>query len=126
MLVFPGAAVAGDIYACGGTITETNGYRTSFTMNGQSNVTQVSGANLSTLTLYFTLSGQYTLTMTVETPSGTYSCQWVIHVIGPGLRVELCWDTTGDADLDVHLGKHDTTNAWFSTTASTADCHYAN
>ncbi len=108
-----------------GPCYETNGNRTSFTMNGQSNVTQVSGPTMSTLTLFFTLSGQYTLTMTVQTPSGPLSCSWVIHVVGPGLRVELCWDTTTSTDIDIQLGKVGVTDNWFGYTDPTHDPCFA-
>jgi hypothetical protein len=82
-----------------------------------------------------TLSGSYTVTVTMVTPTGTVSCTFVVHVRGPGLRVELCWDKTGPsalggADIDLHV--HDSaTTPWF-TTALTGydynpdDCYYAN
>ncbi|HUT76320.1 MAG TPA: hypothetical protein VM285_01450 [Polyangia bacterium] len=99
--------------------------KTSFTINGQS-VTQLQGPNLSQVTLNFSLSGSYELTLTVETPGGPLSCSWIVRVQAPGLRVELCWDTTGVADIDLHMGRYGRTSNWFSTTATTADCHYAN
>ncbi len=98
----------------------------SFTMNGDK-TTMIEGPNLSNPTLYFNLSGNYELTLTVTTPnSGDLQCTWIIDVEGPGLRVELCWDTTGSVDLDLHLGKLDTTAAWFETGSTVADCFYAN
>ncbi len=100
--------------------------KTSFTMNGQA-TTQVAGASESQLRLNFQLSGSYTLTMRVHTPNaGILECSWVIRVIGPGMRIELCWDTTGSTDIDLHLGKIGRTSAWFATDASTADCFYGN
>jgi hypothetical protein len=103
--------------------------KTSFTMNGSS-VTSVSGTGLSTLNLYFNLSGSYTLTLTIVSPiNGTLTCSWVIRVIAQGLRVELCWDTTGTSDIDLRLGKTNVTTTtatsdWFTTNNTHEDCGY--
>ena len=44
---------------------------------------------------HFTLSGDYTVTLTVVGADGiTYTCTWVQHIIGPGVRFELCWDNS--------------------------------
>ena len=100
--------------------------KTSFTMNGSS-TTLVEGPSLSQLTLNFQLSGSYTLTLRVYTESqGIMECTWVLRVQGPGLRVELCWDTTGDTDIDLHLGKLGRTADWFEENVTTADCYYYN
>jgi len=107
-----------------GPCDEVLGY-TSFTMNGLS-TTHVEGASLSTLTLNFTLSGSYTLTLTVHTASETFTCTWVIDVIAPGLRIELCWDTTGPVDVDLHLGRIGVTSDWFDYSGTDADCYYTN
>jgi hypothetical protein len=77
------------------------------------------------------LSGDYTFTMTVVGQDGmTYVCTFIVHVRGPGLRIELCWDTSGDVDLDLHVHKPGTTSNWFgdpqSATPSTEDCFYQN
>ena len=68
--------------------------------------------------------------MTVTDTTGQqHSCTFIIHVKGPGLRVELCWDTTGDADIDLHVHRPGTTTPWFTTDGSTAnpdDCYYLN
>ena len=47
----------------------------------------ITNGNTATPTIGFTLSGDYTVTMTVNTPDGTYQCVFVVRVIGPGLRV---------------------------------------
>ena len=102
--------------------------RTTFTMNGVA-TTMVEGtpAAAKNLTLHFTLSGDYTLKLTVTAASGeTMSCSWVIHVVADGLRVELCWDTTGTTDLDLHLGKQGRTTAWFGTSNNHEDCFWYN
>lgn len=65
--------------------------------------------------VHFTLSGDYTVTLTVVDSDGeTHTCKWVQHVQGPGVRVELCWDhqggsDEGGADLDLHVHKYDGT-----------------
>jgi hypothetical protein len=61
----------------------------------------------------FTLSGSYRVSLVIETASGELRCDFLLHVRGEGLRVELCWDKTGplaarhsDAvDLDLQLAK---------------------
>ncbi|HOW52314.1 MAG TPA: hypothetical protein PLV42_09765 [bacterium] len=104
--------------------------KVSYTMNG--NFVSQATTTASSMTLKFYLSGQYTLTMTAHTPSGDYSCSWVIHVVGPGLRVEMCWDTTTSTDVDLHMGRlvnglgGSTTSDWFSNSNTSEDCYYAN
>ncbi|HTP26284.1 MAG TPA: hypothetical protein VMK12_11560, partial [Anaeromyxobacteraceae bacterium] len=76
-------------------------------------------------TAHFTLSGDYTVRLEVEDTDGeTHQCQWVQHINGPGVRLELCWDKTGDngSDIDLHVHQPGNTTSWFS---STADCYYA-
>jgi hypothetical protein len=99
----------------------------SYTLNG-TQTTVVQGATLSTLTFHPTLSGDYTVhvTMTLPNGGGTYECTFIVHIVGPGLRVELCWDTTGSDDIDLHLHQPDSTAAWFTTTGTGPDCHYQN
>jgi hypothetical protein len=68
------------------------------------------------------------MTATLE-GGGTFSCNWIVHVVAPGLRVELCWDATGPTasehfggtvDVDLHMGKTGVTPAWFDGD----DCDY--
>jgi hypothetical protein len=54
------------------------------------------------------------------------------------LRVETCWDTTGRADIDLHLHRAGSTTPWFTTTPNVSpmnltygdinpdDCYYFN
>ena len=90
------------------------------------------GQNTDTLTLTPTLSGDYTVTLTIVTVAGdVLECTFIVHIAGPGLRVELCWDTTGSADIDLHLHNSGTTTPWFTTelTGSNVnpdDCYYRN
>lgn len=92
----------------------------------------LTGANTSQLTLYPTLSGDYTVTVTITAADGTvYTCTFIVHIAGPGLRFELCWDTTGSADIDLHVHKDGTTSPWFTTNPNNSninpeDCYYAN
>jgi hypothetical protein len=76
----------------------------------------------------FSLSGSYTVDLVVVTSHGELRCSFEVHVRGPGLRVELCWDKTGptaqahgDAvDLDLHLAKLDVTQQF----ESPSDCYW--
>ena len=65
-----------------------------------------------TPTFHFNLSGDYPVTMTVQTPDGPRSCSFLVHVTGPGLRVELCWEGTGLRDIDLHLMREDLASQW--------------
>jgi hypothetical protein len=99
----------------------------------------LTGANTATPTIKFTLSGNYTITMTVVGTDGkTYTCKWVQHVAGPGLRFELCWDHTGTsaqggADLDLHVHSAKNTSDWFEVKLGPGpkqpnpdDCNFVN
>lgn len=95
--------------------------------NGQLSF-RLTGGNSRDAGLQLTLSGDYTVTLTVTRADGsTFTCTWIVHVRAPGLRVELCWDITGPTstfftavDVDLHLGKTGTTTAWFAAN----DCFY--
>jgi hypothetical protein len=94
----------------------------------------LTGANTSTVTFHPTLSGDYTFTLTVVAADGTvYTCTFIVHVRGPGLRVETCWDTTGSVDIDLHLHRDDGMTPWFTTDGTSTssdynndDCYYLN
>jgi hypothetical protein len=96
--------------------------------NGQLSFT-LSNADRQDASIQFTLSGDYTVKMKVTLHGGSVIvCTWVVHVRAPGVRVELCWDTTGPTsaggtpiDIDLHLGKHGSTPSWFDA----GDCYYA-
>ncbi|HXU68383.1 MAG TPA: hypothetical protein VN947_03590 [Polyangia bacterium] len=128
-LFFPGAATSWSWTVVGGPCDQlfystTMGHNQSFTLTG---------ANTKDAVAHFTLSGDYTVTLTVVGADGqTYSCTWVQHIIGPGVRFELCWDhSDSEDDIDLHVHKPGTTTAWFSTTGSSSnnnpdDCFYYN
>lgn len=60
------------------------------------------------------LSGDYTVTLTVVTAEGTtLTCTFVVHIAGPGLRVELCWDRSNDVDVDLYLSRPGTMQPWW-------------
>jgi hypothetical protein len=91
----------------------------------------VTNGTTSTPTANYTLSGDYTIVMTATENGASQTCTFVQHVAGPGIRFELCWDTTGKSDLDLHLHKPNSTTNFFGTTSdySTAfgdDCNYNN
>ncbi|MBN1654934.1 MAG: hypothetical protein JXA30_14285 [Deltaproteobacteria bacterium] len=89
---------------------------------------KLEGENQRNAIVSFSLSGAYQVKLTVERDGkSAFSCTWVMSVSAPGLRVELCWDKTGDVatrngegvDLDLHLGRTPGTAAWFEE----SDCY---
>lgn len=91
------------------------------------------GANKKDAVVEFSLSGAYEVTLRVTRENGeVFECTWIVHVKGPGIRVEMCWDNTGPTanqqgglvDLDVHMGRFGKTEAWIDHNGSTAtDCY---
>jgi hypothetical protein len=70
-------------------------------------------------TFFPRLSGDYTVTLNVVTGGGqALSCTWIIHVEGPGLRVEMCYPENTVNDLDLFL--HDPRNRepWYPNGAT--------
>jgi hypothetical protein len=103
-------------------LTQTTVNRVSYT---------TTGANTPTLTFRPTLSGDYTITMTVTRSGETFTCTFLVHVKGPGLRIELCWDKTGEtgADIDLHMHRSGTTTDWATVSGgqiNNDDCFYQN
>ena len=125
-LFFPGAATSWSWTIVGGPCDQLF-YST--TMNHNQSFT-LTGANMKDATAHFTLSGDYTVTLTVVGADGhTYTCTWVQHIIGPGVRFELCWDNSdSDDDVDLHVHKPGTTTNWFTTGSgdNSDDCFYSN
>src|SRR5262249_15416194 len=106
-------------------LLQSTSSQVSYTLNG-ANTTMVTTP---TVTFHPTLSGDYTFTMTVvDNNAVSHTCTFIVHVRGPGLRVELCWDTTGSADIDLHLHRPGTTTQWFGSggTINGDDCFYFN
>ncbi|MEZ4409876.1 MAG: MopE-related protein [Polyangiales bacterium] len=80
-----------------------------------------------------TLSGDYTVTLTVVTGDGrTLTCTFVVHIVGPGMRVELCWDTSTTVDLDLYVHDPRNTDPWFDnagmpiTSVNNNSCNWSN
>ena len=88
-----------------------------------SQTTTVSGTGLSWFKVKFLLSGSYKLHLKVTRTNGeVYECEWILRVVSNGLRVELCWNTANDVDIDLHLGKNGKTSYWDDE----SNCFYYN
>ncbi len=93
----------------------------SYTLNGSNLIGHVASGE--TITMRFNLSGEYTITMRVYyTDTDYYECIFILRVAGPGLRVELCWDTNTSTDIDLHLMKQGHGTQY----CSSQDCYYSN
>ena len=78
--------------------------RTSFTLTG---------ANSQNAVFTPSLSGSYTVTLRVTTPTGIFECTWVIHVVGPGIRIEMCYPESTTQDLDLMMMRTSTPRNWY-------------
>lgn len=73
-------------------------------------------ANESSENAMFTprLSGDYTVTLDVTTLRGTVlSCEYVVHVRAPGLRIEMCYPESETQDLDLYMHEPGNFEDWF-------------
>ena len=60
------------------------------------------------------LSGDYTVTLSLVTEAGTtLSCTWIVHVRGPGLRVEMCYPESEVEDLDLFVKQPGARTDWY-------------
>jgi hypothetical protein len=60
------------------------------------------------------LSGDYRVTLTVVSNNNrTYTCTWIVHVAGPGLRVEMCYPESTTVDLDLFLSRPGSMGSWY-------------
>jgi hypothetical protein len=67
------------------------------------------------------LSGEYTVTLQVESESGEMlSCSWVVHVAGPGVRVEMCYPESDRYDLDLFVHRPGSDAPWYRDFARNA------
>jgi hypothetical protein len=108
---------------CDQLLFETSGH-VSYALHG----TRRTSEDVTGEVLRFTpiLSGDYRVTLTVSPDSGPdFVCSFVVHVRAPGLRVELCWDRTGDTDLDLWLHRPNSTTPW-GDAADDDTCAYYN
>jgi hypothetical protein len=95
-------------------LTTTNPVVQTFTLTGQ---------NTSMLTFRPTLSGDYTVTVRITAADGTvYTCTFIVHIRGPGLRVEMCSDRTAATDIDTHVHRPDSTATYFGPDT----CYFSN
>ena len=90
----------------------------------------ISGQTTSMLTLRPTLSGDYTVHVRITAVGGTvYECTFIVHIAGPGLRIEQCSDRTAQTDIDLHLHRPGTTTQWATLPSGATnpdDCHFRN
>lgn len=88
---------------------------------GGSDTIEVTGENLNFLP---TLSGDYTVRLRVEGTDGLeFDCAFIVKIRAPGFRAELCWDRTGETDVDFWVHQPGNTDDWVSGDST---CYYAN
>jgi hypothetical protein len=87
----------------------------------------LTGSDTSQPTFTPTQSGDYTVKVAIVTAAGdTLGCTFIVHAAGSGLRVELCWDTSGVDDVDLHIHRPATPPVPVSNWFTDDDCYYAN
>jgi hypothetical protein len=75
---------------------------------------ELSGADSEIATFTPRLSGDYRITLTVVTAEGTtLTCEWIVHVEGPGLRIEMCYPESETQDLDLLLSQPGFRVPWY-------------
>ncbi len=81
----------------------------------------------------FATSGDYVVQGEFDLYGTHYACTQKVQVRAPGLRAELCWDTTGNTDIDLHMAKVDgfptcqtAGKMGWSDNCSREDCYYGN
>jgi len=79
----------------------------------------------------FGLSGDYLVQGEFDLGGKHYVCTQKVQVRAPGVRAELCWDTVGGVDIDLHFarlqGTTCTEKGWDNVcTGRAQDCYYAN
>ena len=75
---------------------------------------ELAGANSEVATFTPRLSGDYRVTLTIRTAEGTaLTCTWIVHVEGPGLRIEMCYPESETQDLDLMLSQPGFRVPWY-------------
>ncbi|HMG22874.1 MAG TPA: hypothetical protein VK607_16180, partial [Kofleriaceae bacterium] len=115
--LFAGAALSWTWQVTGGPCDQL------FASQGKPVGFTLAGADTAQLSFTPTQVGDYTVHVAIATVDGTLECTFVVHVAGKGVRFELCWDTTGLTDLDLHVHAPHTTTDWFG---ASDDCYYLN
>jgi len=103
--------------------TEGTGWEWSVRAPRNSATTSVERPNSASTRVYFDVSGDYEISLTVIDEKGArVGCTFVVHVQGTGLRVEMRWDTFGRVDMDLHLHRAGSRRDW----CTEDDCYFAN
>jgi hypothetical protein len=77
---------------------------------------ELRGERSATATFVPRLSGDYTVFLSVVTTAGrTLSCSWIVHIEGPGMRVEMCYPESETMDLDLFLHRPNDRTPWYGT-----------
>ncbi len=79
--------------------------------------------NSENTSVYLDVSGDYLVTLEVTVEGSVFTCTFIVHAQGRGLRVELIWDEFGNTDLDLHLHRPGSTSDWCDAEDT---CYYAN
>jgi len=94
-----------------------------FTSTGAGPGFTMIGGDSPSLNILPKVVGDIQITLRVVSSDGQQSsCEWMHHVTNAGILVELCWDTEGTSDLDLHVHQSGTTAPWNGP----ADCSYQN
>lgn len=103
-LFYDGPATSWRWRVSGGLCDELGSVEPSFTL---------SGARAEQAVFTPRLSGAYTVRLDIETPTGPFSCEWVVDVAGPGLRVEMCYPESTTRDLDLYMMRARNAGDWY-------------
>ncbi len=81
----------------------------------------------------FALSGDYLVQGEFSLNGQRYTCTQKVEVRAPGIRAELCWDSVGNRDVDMHFarlqGVSCSDQGWRTTCgsfSSAQDCYFSN
>lgn len=75
---------------------------------------ELDGARSRVATFTPSLSGDYRITLTVDVDEDEpFVCSWIVHVDGPGLRIEMCYPESDTRDLDLFVMRTADAAPWF-------------
>jgi len=75
----------------------------------------------------FGLSGDYVVQGEFTVDGARYTCTQKVEVRAPGIRAELCWDSVGTNDIDLHFARLQgisCTQGWDTTCDDRQDCYW--